>query len=142
MSDKTLSIKKEKLSNDDFIMIHIGRGKWNDWHSVGFAIETREQTIQEYEHVMISCRRIRCKECHEHAISFIAETSDYVWNFLTNHELTDSEIIDLYNRWLYDFHCVANINAKKDANNFPTYEEVADYYLNFEVCTSGCSGHS
>lgn len=130
-----------KLENDDFKMSHIGRGKWNDWHSVGFSIKCKEQVIQEYEHVMMSCKQIRCKECHDHAIQYISDTSFYVWNFLSDSNLTDSEVIDLYNRWLYDFHNAANINSGKDSKTFPSYEDVCDYYLNFEICTAGCANH-
>lgn len=131
-----------KLSNEDFSMEKIGRGKWDDWHSVGFAIEEREQAIHEYEHVMIACNQIRCKECHDHALKYITKTAEYVWSFLTNNNITNSEVIDLYNRWLYDFHYQANLNSGKDQSKIPTYDDVAEYYLSFEICTSGCSGKS
>lgn len=131
-----------KLDNDDFKMVHIGRGKWNDWHSVGFALTARDQAIHEYEHVLISCSQIRCQECHDHARVYLINTQDHVWSFLIDINLTDSEVIDKYNKWLYDFHCAANLNSGKDPKTFPTYDDVANYYLNFEICTTGCTGHS
>lgn len=128
------------ISNDDFHMSHIGRGKWNDWHSVGFAIETRDQVLHEYEHVAISCDRIRCQECYDHAKHYIATTYDYVMSFLINYKITDSEVIDFYNRWLYDFHCAANINAGKNPETFPSYQKVIEYYTSTDMCTEKC-GH-
>lgn len=130
----------KKLSNEDFHMHKIGRGKWNDWHSVGFQLTERDQVIHEYEHVLISCGQIRCKECHDHAVEYIHKTSDYVYGFLVDYNLTNSEIVHLYNKWLYDFHCAANENSGKTTPH-PSFEEVADYYLNFEVCEEGCTGH-
>lgn len=129
------------LSNDDFKMVHIGRGKWNDWHSVGFALENRDQVIYEYSRILISCGQIRCKVCHDHANIYINSTSEYVLKFLSDYSLTDSEVVDLYNRWLYEFHNAANVNSGKNSSSFPTYEAVAEYYLNYEQCTDSCAGH-
>lgn len=128
-----------KISNDHFNMSEIGKGIWFEWHSVGFAAQNKQDIIHLYEHILIFNSRMRCKVCNIHATDNIVNTSDYIIDIFTNSKFTDSEVIDLFNRWLYEFHNLANLHSGKDPNTFPTYDEVLDYYINFELCDSGCS---
>lgn len=128
-----------KLHNDNFKMSEIGRGIWFEWHSVGFAAKNKLDCIHLYEHILMFNTRIRCKDCSIHSNDHIVDTSEYI-NSIFNGNLTDSEIIDLFNRWLYNYHNSANLNAGKNPSTFPTYDEVVEYYSVFEMCESGCSG--
>lgn len=127
-----------KIKNDDFTAKLVGRGIWHFWHSVGFASKNREDVISLYHTILIYNKVIRCLECYEHSNKDINDTSDEIISVLKNDDLTDTEVIDFFNRWLYKYHCNANIHAGKNIEEFPTYEDVAEFYLNFEFCTSDC----
>lgn len=127
-----------KICNDHFIAKLVGRGIWHEWHSVGFVSECRDHIISLYTVILLYNKRIRCKHCSDHSNDYIIETGDKVMEILNNYELTDSEVIEYFNYWLYDYHCRANINSGKDPKTFPSYDEVANYYLNYEVCDKDC----
>lgn len=132
--------KKEicKICNDHFKAKYVGRGIWHEWHSVGFAAENREHINALYTVILVYNKRIRCKHCSEHSNDYIIETGEKVLEILNNYDLTDSEVIEFFNHWLYDYHNKANIHAGKNPAMFPSYDEVADYYLNFESCDKDC----
>lgn len=119
------------ISNKDFHSNQVGRGIWHLWHSIGFSAKTTHDISILYEIILMYNTVIRCEECREHSNQYIAITHDSLYATLTNFNLTDSEIIEYFNRWLYEYHKHANIHAKLTS---PSYEDVAEYYLNFESC--------
>lgn len=127
-----------KISNEDFHAKLVGRGIWHLWHSVGFESQYREDVISLYHTILIYNKVIRCRHCHEHSNKFIDETGDEIVSILRDESLTDMEVIDLFNRWLYKYHNEANKHAGKNPKEFPTYEDIAEFYLNFETCNSDC----
>lgn len=129
-----------KIYNDHFKMFDIGRGIWFDWQSVGFSAKNITDIIHLYEHILIFNGRIRCKECGIHSTDYIVDTSDYITKIFNDPNLTNSEVIDLFNRWLYEYHNTANLHSGKDPSTFPTYDEVAEFHADFKVCEAGCSG--
>jgi hypothetical protein len=129
----------EKIYNDHFKMSEIGRGIWFDWQSVGFSAKNKQDIINLYEHILIFNGRIRCRDCGIHSTDYLVDTSNYITKILTNSNLTDSEIIDLFNRWLYEYHNAASLHSGKDSSTFPTYDEVAEFHADFKVCEAGCS---
>ncbi|MDR3597166.1 hypothetical protein [Clostridium sp.] len=128
-----------KIKNDHFKSKLVGRGIWHCWQSVGFASTNRHNIISLYEVILIYNERIRCGECADHSNTFITNTADYVVAFLKNLELTDSEVLNLFNRWLYDYHISANVHAGMLVSELPTYDEVVEFYTNYERCDDECT---
>ena len=123
------SIKIEDFKNE-----HVTRGVWHSWHRTGFKAKTRSDVVVIYAFILMYIADMICEICNNHAKSFISET-EYIVNILQDMTLTDSEVIEEFNKWLYLFHKRANENAGKTS---PPYEEVAEFYLNLEVCHEGC----
>ena len=132
-------METNKISNNDFKPKDVGRGIWHFWHTVGFSAECKDDIISLYKTILIYSPKIRCNFCNSHSNLFIDSTSEYINSIFNNEDLTDSEIIDLFNRWLYKYHCQANIHSGKDPLLFPSYEEIAEFYLNFEICNEDCN---
>lgn len=129
-------MNNQLINNDHFKPEYVGRGIWHSWHSIGFSAETRHDVAVLYETILLYNRVIRCKNCSEHSNNYIATTVKDIYAVLTDKNLTDSEVIDQFNIWLYNYHKKANENAGKKS---PPYEDVAKFYLNFEYCTKECA---
>ena len=127
-----------RLSNNDFHAKDVGRGIWHYWHSVGFHSKYREDVISLYHTILIYNKVIRCAQCKEHSNHYIDKTGDDLVSKLKDITLTDTEVIDYFNRWLYQYHNEANLHSGKDPSTFPTYEEVVEFYLNYEMCNEDC----
>lgn len=124
----------QKIDVSDFSNDKIGRGVWHSWHRTGFKATSRSDVIVIYAFILLYVNNMICKICNDHAKEYISKT-DYIVEILENHKLTDSEVIEEFNIWLYNFHRHANMNAGKSS---PSYEEVANFYLGLEVCHEGC----
>lgn len=124
------------INNDHFHSDEIGKGIWHMWHSTVYASQVREDVQALYRVILIYNNVIRCADCHPHSNSYIDKTYDYITiEVLYNMNLTDSEVINLFSIWLYNYHKEANQHAGKTS---PPIDDVAEYYLNFEECKS-CS---
>ena len=119
------------INNSFFHSEDVGRGIWHSWHSVGFSATDKSDITSLYHIILIYNKVIRCKTCAPHSNSYIDETSESLYNVLKDINLTNSEIIDYFNRWLYEYHKRANEYAGKSS---PSYDDIAEYYLNFEYC--------
>lgn len=131
-------IKMEgKLSNENFKSKDVGRGIWHLYHSVSFAATNLDDLLSLYAVILIYNSHIRCEICRKHSTLYIESTSAQIKEIFLS-DLTYSEINLYFNRWLYNYHNLANENADKDYSTFPSYEEVADYYLNYQICSKDC----
>lgn len=128
-----------KISVKDFLPKLVGRGIWHYMHSVAYSADSRQDIISLYHTILLYNRKIRCEECKEHSNNYIDETYGFVSGFLRDEALTDSEVINTFNDWLYDYHYNANIFAGKDPSTFPSKEDVAEFYLSDETCNSDCA---
>jgi len=123
------SIDIKDFSNDK-----ITRGIWHSWHLIGFNAKNKSDVTVLYAFILMYVTNMVCKKCHEHSILYIKNTS-HITDVLNDYNLTDSEIIEEFNIWLYDFHKCANIHAGKTS---PSIEEVIHFYLTLEVCEESC----
>lgn len=128
-----------KISVKDFTGPLVGRGVWHYLHSVGYAADTRQDVISLYHTIFIYDKKIRCDECKEHSNKYIIDTYDYIVAVLKDLTLTDSEVINIFNDWLYEYHYQANVFSGKDPSTFPTRQEVTEFYLSDETCNSSCA---
>lgn len=133
---KNFSEESDDVNIDisDFSNEKIGRGVWHSWHRTGFKANSRSDVVVIYAFILLYVNNMICQICNTHAKEYITKT-DYIVEILENHKLTDSEVIEEFNVWLYNFHRHANMNAGKTS---PSYEEVAKFYLGLEVCHDGC----
>jgi len=122
------------ITLDDFKNDQISKGIWHSWHRTGFKATVRSDVIVIYAFILMYVNVMICAVCNNHAKIYISETG-YIVDIMENMELTDSEVIDEFNRWLYNFHKRANENAGKSS---PPYDDIAEFYLNLEVCHDGC----
>lgn len=124
-----------QINNNHFSPEHVGRGIWHQWHSIAFSAESKEDIIVLYENILLYNKVIRCKECSYHSNAYIAKTYNDIYDLLNDENLSKREVIEQFNIWLYNYHKTANEHAGKSS---PSYEDVAEYYLNFEYCTEHC----
>lgn len=128
-----------KISVNDFVSTLVGRGIWHYMHSVSYAADNREDIISLYHTILLYNKKIRCEKCKEHSNKYIDKTYSYVVGILKNKDLSDSEVINLFNEWLYQYHYNANLYAGKDPNTFPKIQDVAEFYMSDETCSSECA---
>lgn len=119
------------INNSHFHSEEIGKGIWHSWHSAGYAATQLSDLLAIYHFILLYNKVIRCKDCAPHSNSYLDETGDLLIEVLSNPKLTFSEKFDYFNRWLYEYHRRANEHAGKKS---PPYDDVAEYYLNFEFC--------
>ena len=120
----------------DFSNDKTTRGIWHSWHRTGFKAEFRSDVVVIYAFILMYVKDMICEVCNTHAKKFISKT-EYIVDILQDVNLSDSEVIEEFNKWLYLFHKTANEHAGKSS---PSYEDVAEFYLELEVCKEGC-GH-
>ena len=126
----------DKIDIKDFSNDHTTRGIWHSLHRTAFKAQDRSDVVVIYAFTLMFVKDMICKVCNTHAKQFISETG-YIVDILQDQNITDSEVIDAFNKWLYEFHKTANKHANKTS---PSYEDVAEFYLQLEVCLEGC-GH-
>uniref|UniRef100_A0A6C0BCU8 thiol oxidase n=1 Tax=viral metagenome TaxID=1070528 RepID=A0A6C0BCU8_9ZZZZ len=131
-----MSSNKQEIKAEDFKPEYIGRGVWHSWQLTGFRAKTRSEVVIIYAFILMYVVNMICKNCQHHAKLYISNTG-YIEDILNSKEkdLTDSEIIEQFNIWLYEFHKSANLFSGKSS---PSYDEVSEFYLNLKVCTENC----
>jgi hypothetical protein len=122
------------IKKEDFTSDKIGRGVWHSWHTIGFKARNRYDILLLYEFILLFVINMHCMVCSKHADQYIKENN--ILHILMDNSLTDTEIINIFNEWLYNFHKTANTHAGKIS---PSYEEVIKFYMSLERCEDDCA---
>lgn len=133
-SKKSINDDNPLIKKEDFTSDKIGRGLWHSWHLAGFRSKTRSDILLVFEFILFYVVNMHCEICSKHANQFIKNND--ILKYLLDDSLTDTEIINIFNQWLYTFHKAANNHAGK---NSPSYEDVVSFYMSLERCEDDCA---
>lgn len=121
------------IQSEDFTADKIGKGIWHSWHLTSAKAKVKRDIEVIYEFILIYVSSMICEICSEHAHKFVSENN--FTQVLYNKDLTDTEIINEFNHWLYNFHKEANKHAGKQS---PLYDDIISFYLNVQRCHDNC----
>lgn len=133
---ENLDQEDDEIKSEDFKNENITRGIWHSWHLIGYKAEKKTEIVILYAFILMYVKNMICEICKNHAFEYISKNI-HIETILRDENLTDSEIIVYFNKWLYNFHKSANQHAGKDS---PEESKVASFYLSLTTCNKNC-GH-